>query len=231
MATCKFRSRVCVPIVGRLARRTRLAGCGSRNSPLAVGGRSLLALIIIAGFGIARGDDATGTRNGQNAVAKLDHADYKKNAAGEIIGVQLSGDRVTDDSLAYLKAFPHLRELKFQCCRNTTDRGLETIGELSRLKVLSFLAVKLDERGMAHLGKLSNLDELVLGCFWTEIGDKGLAHLSGLKGLRILDLHSNVHLSEKELEKLRAELPHCKIITYRATIRPAKRTEHAKSGE
>ena len=59
---------------------------------------------------------------------------------------------------------------------------------LVKIRVLSLIAVQLDDVGLAHLAGLTNLQSLDLRK--TQVGDAGLAHLAGLTNLRSLDLRN-----------------------------------------
>jgi hypothetical protein len=123
--------------------------------------------------------------------------------ARHVIAVNLNcSPRVTDDSLAHLRAFPRLRVLRLNC-NAVTDAGLAHLKGLTDLRVLNLEFTQVTDAGLAHLKGLTNLQELTLD--GTEITDIGLVYLSGLPRLEILSLARTPvgHRSEELLQSLR----------------------------
>ena len=105
-----------------------------------------------------------------------------------------------------------------------TDAGLEHLGRLRRLQVLSLDGNRITDAGLAHLGKLKQLRYLSLMC--PQVTDAGLEHLEGLRELEGLYLQRAKvtdggleHL--KDLSKLR-ELSLCETEVAGAGFAPSR---------
>ena len=160
----------------------------------------------------AKAEKPTGLVDNAKAIAQLEKvkAKFGRNQHGNITSVFLGG-RTTNDTLALLGKLPRLEKLEIHCAAKVTDEGLVHLSGLSGLKSLLFGYVKITDQGMIHLRKLSNLEVLHLGIgFKAEFNDGGLVHLKNLKKLRKLDF-SYTRVSDEAMEKLKAELPECRI--------------------
>jgi len=96
-----------------------------------------------------------------------------------------------DDGLRYIAGLTELQELNL---RETavSDAGLAYLGGLAKLKKLNLLMNRggISDAGMAHLKNLKSLEELVFPN--NDIGDAGLAYLSELDSLRNMNAGRNV---------------------------------------
>jgi internalin A len=139
---------------------------------------------------------------------------------------------ITDASLDFLRAFPHLKELGLYCTGITdtglrsvtnphlkeldlhlthvTDAGLRSVTKLSELRVLDLDGTNITDAGLRSLTKLSELR--VLGVDGTKITDAGLKELTKLKHLRVLGV-GDTDVSAAGKEKLQRALPRLKIHT------------------
>lgn len=73
-----------------------------------------------------------------------------------------------------------------------TDVSLDRIARMPGLRELSLHEMRITDADLAHLGNLTSLELLDLGCIQPHdrISDAGLAHLAGLTGLKELRLQS-----------------------------------------
>ena len=100
--------------------------------------------------------------------------------------LSLTGDNITDASLASIANMVQLDSLSVSCCRNLTDRGVSNLALLSQVKELDISYCRnLTNASMATIGQLASLESLsVYRC--PELTDSGFARLTGLKKLRSL---------------------------------------------
>ena len=101
----------------------------------------------------------------------------------ELIGVELVGSEVSDDTLRNLKGVTQLKWLTLAGTQ-VTDAGLAHLAELTQLQWLRLDNTKVTDAGLAHLTGLTRLRNLCLDN--TQVTDLGLAHLSGLAKLQWL---------------------------------------------
>lgn len=96
---------------------------------------------------------------------------------------------ITDGATAYFRQIPALKKLNLQGSR-ITDEGLANIGRLTQLDFLMVTGSThwITDAGLANLRDLVNLKELFL--VGDKLGDAGLARLEGLKNLERLDFLS-----------------------------------------
>lgn len=102
----------------------------------------------------------------------------------------LNGSRFSDAEAPLLLSLPNLQELT--CQLNTiTDTGLETIGQLKKLKWLHLHGgvQGVTDQGMAHVKNLTELERF--GLLGSAITDDGVANLAELTNLKTVDLSSN----------------------------------------
>jgi hypothetical protein len=101
----------------------------------------------------------------------------------EVIEVDLSRTKATNDDLKYLGGLPHVARI---LCQDTaiSDAGLEHLEGLRQLREAYLTAMPITDAGLAHLKGLRNLRLLWL--FETKITDKGLVYLTGLHELQSL---------------------------------------------
>ena len=86
-----------------------------------------------------------------------------------------------------------------------TDRGLEHLVGLQKLKELSLRKSKVTDAGMVLVGQLPELTSLNLD--FTSVTDAGARHLESLKKLRETHSISHGHLREEGRERLREAIP------------------------
>ena len=154
-----------------------------------------------------------------------------------------NGRNVTDEGVAHLAGcrqleYLHLSESKLG------DEGLRVLSGLPRLKGLSLQGNRCTDAGLAHVGRMRQLTSLWIGCMdetRSNITGSGLTHLGKLTQLEELDLQ-NTGVSDKELlqlkelkslkglllsgtavkdvSRLQAALPNCKIDAPRPDTEP-----------
>jgi hypothetical protein len=102
--------------------------------------------------------------------------------------VIVSGADVSDDDLELIARLAGLVEIEATVTRAVTDRGLENIDKMTRLQRIPRLRSPLiTDLGVEHLAALPMLETLSIA---GNISDAGVAKLSRMKSLRILELHS-----------------------------------------
>ncbi len=163
-----------------------------------------------------------------------------------VIRVYLSGAKIKDEDLLNLEELHELKELSIsgqtqksppRSGGQITDKGLQTIGKLSKLESLNLCGNRITNAGLKELHKLKELRRLDLSLtsvnddgmqalhplekleylrIWdVKISDVGLSHLQEIKTLKqVLLAHAEVTASG--LEKLRNAIPNIKVqsITY-----------------
>ena len=115
-----------------------------------------------------------------------------RNAAGEIIGVDLSNSWLTDADLETLARLPQLETINLSYTK-ITDAGLEHLAPLKNVKVLDlYYAEAVTDLGIAHLKHWRNLEHLnVRG---TKVTSTLFEHISKMTRLKFLDVgHSRVN--------------------------------------
>ena len=96
---------------------------------------------------------------------------------GDLKKFQKKECKVTDEDLASLRSFGHLRQLTIENAPRITDAGLAHLERLTQLRLLSLGGGKITDAGLAHLGPLSEL--AVVNLEGLRCGDSGMAHLAG----------------------------------------------------
>lgn len=90
--------------------------------------------------------------------------------------LSLCGTKVTDTSLKVINSsMQTLTELDLSC-KKVTDRGLQQLGNLSKLRTLNLSYTQVSDAGMTALRKLPKLSSLSLR--WTRISDWALGALT-----------------------------------------------------
>jgi serine/threonine protein kinase len=153
----------------------------------------------------------------------------------------ISGDRIRDD-LGDLSGMKNLESLAL-CVNSVSDNDFERIKDLPKLKFLSLERTRVTDESLkamvkhfpnieiidlgytmlngASLGELANLPRLKrleLNNMLNAFDDNALAHLRGVKELKVIDLAYNKSISEKGLRALIANNP--KLETVRITLSP-----------
>src|SRR5437763_1900605 len=115
-----------------------------------------------------------------------------RNAAGEVVGVDLSNAWLTDVDLARLAALPRLESISLAYTK-VTDLGLEQLAPLRRVKVLDlYYAEYVTDLGVAHLKGWADLEHLNLR--GTKVTSSVFEHVAKMTKLRSLDVgHSRVN--------------------------------------
>ena len=119
------------------------------------------------------------------------------------------------DQLAYVRneeevlGLPADREMVMAC--HITDAMACALGRLGSLRILLTDGNNLDltDRGLQCIGNLTRLEQLDLE--WATFSDAGLQHLCHLKRLRWLDLSHCQGFSEAAHQALRLALPTCEF--------------------
>jgi Leucine-rich repeat (LRR) protein len=124
--------------------------------------------------------------------------------------LHLSESQIGDESARVFSQLPRLKGLSLQG-NNLTDEGLVHLGEMTQLTDLWIGCMderrsKLTDDGLAHLANLTELDTLEVQR--SQVTNDGLSHLTGLKKLRWLILDST---QVTDASALQAALPQCKI--------------------
>jgi endonuclease YncB( thermonuclease family) len=116
--------------------------------------------------------------------------------------LSFAGTGISDGDLARLMRLTTLEELDLWGCGSVSDKGLECLKSMRRLKQL-YLPVLTDDAALEHVAHLGELVELRVG-HWAGrgISDEGLKHLAGLSKLRRLLLY-NLEITDAGLAHLR----------------------------
>jgi hypothetical protein len=104
--------------------------------------------------------------------------------------------------------------------KEATDDGLKRLGflkELRQLRILNLTGARITDKGLASLGRLIGLEQLVLNS--TPITDAGLKHLKGLRGLKNLQLIST-RVTDEGTTALKEALPETQIVRVQFVPRP-----------
>jgi hypothetical protein len=149
---------------------------------------------------------AAGQAKAKAILAKLG-AKVEADAAGDIVGVTVHNQKVTDDDLKCLKDLPKLKSLDLSHT-DIQNAGLVHLGGLQSLEKLDLSFTKATDAGLAHLKGLSrlkwlNLEKPCKGMYDAEhrFTDKALPHLKGLKTLEYLNIDWNM-VTDDGLEQL-----------------------------
>ncbi|HEV7998715.1 MAG TPA: hypothetical protein VGP63_02470 [Planctomycetaceae bacterium] len=122
----------------------------------------------------------------QSDQAAADSPPTTKGQNDPVLVVILSdNDKVKDDDLQCLQAFPELEHLSLGRTK-IGDAGLKHIKGLKHLKRLSLFGTRVTDAGLKELEELPDLDSVILG--ETNITDVGLLSLCKLKNLQSLFL-------------------------------------------
>jgi len=96
---------------------------------------------------------------------------------------------VGDEGMKFLVGLGNLEHLALSST-SVTDRGLEVLRTIPKLKTLKLYDTRVGDDGMDHVATLVNLEEL--GLTGTDVTDRGARKLAGLKKLRVLKLPQGV---------------------------------------
>ena len=155
---------------------------------------AIVAVLVLACSGCAPSEE-------QKALAAIKQLGGKIKSAqqGQVVEVDLSRTKATDDDLAAHKALVHNRSLN---CSYTpiTGQGLEQLAGSRDLQTLFLVGSELNDTGLAEVSKLSSLRTLHLGR--TKITNAGLAELASMSNLRTLSL-GNTQITDAGLAALK----------------------------
>ena len=162
------------------------------------------------------------------AVRRIDELGGKIefDAAGNLIGVDLAGDRISAAAvdLPHLHALPHLKKLKLSG-GGITEEGIWHLSSIVGLTELSLLDVQLDDAGLKRIAGLPNLVLLSirrsprltdkgleylkrlpkltkLGLLEVGVTDRGLEQIAGITRLELLDLRGCAQVGNPGLKRL-----------------------------
>ena len=142
-------------------------------------------------------------------IAALEKAGAKlaRNAAGQIIEVDLGETAATDAVLAHLVGLDHVQEISLHQTK-ITSAGLVHLKKLTKIKRLFLSDTAVGDEGLAALGGLANLT--TLGLSGTQVSDSGLSHLATLAQLESLFAIST-QVTDAGAGELQKALPKCDI--------------------
>jgi hypothetical protein len=153
-------------------------------------------------------------------MGPADDALEKLSTQKSVRTLQIGGQQVTDENLAYVGQMSGLEELSISWGFHLKDKGLRQLSGLKRLRVLEVDQSETTDASLEAIGKLTNLEELRLG--GQGFSDQGLAHLEGLTHLRVLWLeHRKPQTKDANLESLARlkDLKELDLIGWRLTDR------------
>lgn len=128
-------------------------------------------------------------------------------------------DAVTDESIACLAALTEIESLSLPQCRRITDRGLDFLGSLSRLKYVDLSFVPVHDETAERLARLTRLETLRLN--ETSIGDAGFAMICAVDH-PLKEVGLSPEMTDESVLHA-AALPHLEILS----IKPSQATERA----
>lgn len=143
----------------------------------------------------------------QIAALKQAGAKLVRNAAGQIIEVDLGETAATDAVLAHLVGLDHVQEISLHQTK-ITSAGLVHLKNLTKIKRLFLSDTAVGDEGLAALGGLANLT--TLGLSGTQVSDSGLSHLATLAQLESLFAIST-QVTDAGAGELQKALPKCDI--------------------
>lgn len=114
----------------------------------------------------------------------------------------LTGDRMGDACLAYIKDLPKLYYL-FIRGRQFGDNGMIHVKEISSLRMLVFHEgiAHITDAGLVHISQMPHLETLCLHGM-DGISDEGIAHLSKMPSLKRLNIDGS-HITDKSMAYLK----------------------------
>ncbi len=116
--------------------------------------------------------------------------------------LQLGGQQVTDENLAYVGQMTSLEELSISWGFHLTDKGFAHLSGLKRLRMLEVDHSKMTDASLELIGKLTNLEELRLG--GTGLSDRGLGYLAQLTHLKELSFYEGAtRFTDSSVDSLR----------------------------
>jgi len=114
-------------------------------------------------------------------------------------------DRITDQSISYLKAMPRLKALGVGDAFSG-NTGVASLATLTNLEVLALKgSPQLTDDGLRPLAGMPKLHALEI--YHSRITEQGLAHLYACKMLDSIQIKSSIPVSPQAVARLKAELP------------------------
>jgi hypothetical protein len=107
-------------------------------------------------------------------------------------------ESASDDGLANVARLKNLRILTVVESPTIGDRGVEHLGEMTKLVSLRLGDTQITDKGMESIGRLKQLE--ILDVSGTRISSDGVRHLSDLRSLRALMLMDNQKIDDRSLE-------------------------------
>jgi internalin A len=148
----------------------------SRFLPLCCG---LVLLCTVVGADRAGDAEADAVKEIKKYKGKVKVDDKSPNMP--VIGVDVNHLQFTDADMKVLSAFVHLQELNISG-NSITDKGLDPLTGLKKLRKLSLLLTKVTDAGLKKVAVHKELQDLNLN--HTPVTDKGLKELAPLQDLR-----------------------------------------------
>ncbi len=121
--------------------------------------------------------------------------------------IYLADSKLEDRTLALLSALNDVQFISFNCS-SFADSHVGYLDELKNLQVLQLNGTRVTKAGLEHLAQRHQLKHLALNN--TGINDDSLATLIKMKSLQSLYLR-DTQISETGMDRLKLELPNCKI--------------------
>lgn len=126
-------------------------------------------------------------------------------------------DGLTNADLARISAYlknnnsggKNLIEIEIARCYGITDKGGEALATMPALQVVVFRDVSVGDETIEAIRKLP-VRKLLLST--TELSDKGLSVLAGMKSLRELHLRNNPKLTRHAVLRFKKRRPDCRLI-------------------
>ena len=126
-------------------------------------------------------------------------------------------DGLTNADLARISAYlknnnsggKNLIEIEIARCYGITDKGGEALATMPALQVVVFRDVSVGDETIEAIRKLP-IRKLLLST--TELSDKGLSVLAGMKSLRELHLRNNPKLTRHAVLRFKKRRPDCRLI-------------------
>ena len=115
-----------------------------------------------------------------------------------LVKIDFVAGLVTDRELERLEPLSRLKTLAFNGAQ-VTDVGAEHLRSLRHLETLEIFGSRITDAGLAAIGRLTRLQQLDL--FSADITDEGLAHIARLGNLRRLSL-GNTRITDRGLARL-----------------------------
>jgi hypothetical protein len=125
----------------------------------------------------------------------------------KVIGVQLTGSRVTDYDLQHLRSLNGPGTVNLSDTK-VTDAGLVHLLGLKRLTGLRLRGTEITDAGLESVMRMYGLQGLDLE--HTQVTDAGLEHLRSLANLEWLWIR-HTKVTEAGVKKLQQALPNCSI--------------------